>query len=132
MLAKKLLRIYDAQTVTFYSLAIGAITFLPLALAEFASNPSWVDGVNLSGSLGLLYGILFSSLVAYWSWQKGLSLLPANQAAFFFYLDPIFGTTLAIILLGEKLTPQLVIGGLLIITSVFLAENIRRSHPLHR
>src|SRR3989344_4491678 len=99
--AKKLLKTYDGGTVAFYSMAIGAFTFLPLALLEFEKNPNWINQVTLSGFMGILYGIFFASLLAYWAWQKGLSLLPAGQAAFFFYLDPISGTILAIILLGE-------------------------------
>lgn len=132
IIAKKLLRVYDGSIVTFYSMAIGALTFLPLFLLEYFANPKWFTFVTAQGFAGLLFGIFFSSLTAYWAWNKGLKLLPAGQAAFFFYLDPISGAILAIILLGEKLTPQLVIGGLLIAAAVFLAEQKRRSHPLIR
>ena len=130
--AKKLLKTYDGGTIAFYSMALGSFTFLPLALLEFVKNPNWINQVTLSGFLGILYGIFFASLFAYWAWQKGLSLLPAGQAAFFFYLDPISGTILAIILLGEKLTPQLVTGGLLISLGIILVEHKRHQHPLHQ
>ena len=130
--AKKLLKTYDGGTVAFYSMAIGALTFLPLALLEFVKNPNWINQVTLSGFMGILYGIFFASLLAYWAWQKGLSLLPAGRAAFFFYLDPISGTILAIILLGEKLTPQLILGGILIAVAVLLIEHKRRAHSLHQ
>lgn len=132
IIAKKLLKIYDGATVAFYSMAIGASTFLPLFIWEYLTNPHWLGNVNTQGFAGLLYGIFAASLIAYWTWQKGLALLPAGQAAFFFYLDPISGTILAMILLGEKLTPSLIIGGFLIATGVFLAEQKRRSHPLHK
>src|SRR3989344_149164 len=130
--AKKLLKTYDGGTIAFYSMALGSFTFLPLALLEFVKSPNWINQVTLSGFMGILYGIFFASLFAYWAWQKGLSLLPASQAAFFFYLDPISGTILAIILLGEKLTPQLAAGGLLIAAGVILVEQKRRTHPLHQ
>lgn len=131
IIAKKLLKVYDGGTVAFYSMAIGAATFLPLFLWEYQLNPTWIDQMTTKGLLGLLYGIFFASLAAYWTWQKGLSLLPAGNAAFFFYLDPISGAILAMILLGEKLTPSLVFGGLLITMAVFIAERHRKSHPLH-
>lgn len=132
IIAKKLLKVYDGGVVAFYSMAIGALTFLPLFLWEYISKPLWYMNVTTQGFTGLLFGIFFASLTAYWAWQKGLSLLPAGQASFFFYLDPISGAILAMILLGEKLTPQLIIGGILIAAAVFLAEQKRRSHPLHR
>ena len=132
IIAKKLLKTYDGSTVAFYSMAIGAATFLPLFLLEYAANPYWTENVTARGIAGLAFGILFASLGAYWAWNKGLKLLPAGQAAFFFYLDPISGTILAMILLGEKLTPQLVVGGILIAIAVFAAEQKRKTHPLHK
>lgn len=132
IIAKKLLKVYDGGTVAFYSMAIGAVTFLPLFLLEYQTNPTWPSQITLQGLGGLLFGIFFASLIAYWTWQKGLALLPAGQASFFFYLDPISGAILSIILLGERLTPSLAVGGLLIAAAVFLAEHKRRVHPLHK
>ncbi len=132
MTAKKLLKKYDSAVVTFFTMAIGALTFLPMFIWEYLKNPQWPNNINLQGTAGLLYGILFASLIAYIAWQKGLQKLPAGQASFFFYLDPISGAILSIILLGERLTPQLLIGGLLIAIAVFLAERSRKSHPLHK
>lgn len=132
IIAKKLLVKYNGSVVAFYTMAIGAATFLPMFVWEYFKNPTWTSNVTSQGLLGLLYGIFFASLVAYWTWHKGLKLMPAGQAAFFFYLDPISGAILAMILLGEKLTPSLIIGGVLIAAAVFLAEQKRRSHPLHK
>lgn len=132
IIAKKLLKVYDGGTVAFYTMAIGAFTFLPLFIWEYFKGSNWISEVTTKGFLGLLFGIFFASLTAYWAWQKGLKLLPAGQAAFFFYLDPISGAILAMILLGEKLTPSLIVGGILIALAVFLAEQKRKSHPLHK
>lgn len=132
IIAKKLLKVYDGSIVAFYSMAIGAFTFFPLFIWEYFAKPQWISEVSTRGFLGLLFGIFFASLAAYWAWQKGLALLPAGQAAFFFYLDPISGAILAMVLLGEKLTPSLIAGGILIAIAVFLAEQKRKSHPLAR
>lgn len=132
IISKKLLKKYSGETVAFVAMAIGGLIFFPLSLFELYQNPTWVTSLTTGTILGILYGIIFSSLIAYWTWQKGLSLLPATEASFFFYLDPISGATLSIILLGEKLTPTLLIGGILIVTAVLLAEHKRRLHPLHK
>lgn len=132
IVSKKLLKKYPGETVAFVAMAIGGLIFLPLALWETLANPTWIQTLSSQSILGILYGIGFSSLLAYWSWQKGLSLLPAGEASFFFYLDPVSGATLSIILLGEKITPALVSGGVLILSAVILAEHKRRAHPLHR
>jgi drug/metabolite transporter (DMT)-like permease len=132
IIAKKLLKTYDGSIVAFYTMAIGAATFAPLLVWELLKDPVWFQGVDIQGYSGLLYGIFFASLTAYWAWQKGLKLMPAGHAAFFFYLDPISGAILAMLLLGEKLTPSLAAGGLLICLAVLLAEQKRKSHPLIR
>lgn len=132
IISKKLLKVYDGSVVAFYTMAIGSATFLPLFLFDYFKNPQWINNVTTQGLLGLLFGIFFASLLAYWAWNRGLKLLPAGQAAFFFYLDPISGAVLAMILLGEKLTTQLVVGGALIALGVFLAEHHRKTHPLHK
>lgn len=132
IISKKLLKKYPGETVAFVTMAIGGIIFLPLALWETLANPTWIQALSTQSVLGILYGIGFSSLLAYWVWQKGLSLLPAGEASFFFYLDPVSGATLSILLLGEKITPALVAGGILILSAVILAEHKRKAHPLHR
>ncbi len=132
IIAKKLLKVYSPEIVTFYTMAIGAATFLPFALLELVNKPGWIFNLSFWGIFGILYGVFLASLFAYWAWQKGLSKLPAGQASFFFYLDPISGATLSIILLGEKLTTPLIIGSIFITIAIFIAETHRKDHPLHK
>lgn len=132
IVSKKLLRKYSGTIVAFYTMAIGSVTFLPLAIYEYFSNPGWIAGVSTTGILGIFYGVFVASLFAYWAWQVGLSKLSADSASFFFYIDPIFGAILAIILLGEKITSGLIIGAVLITLGVILVEFKRQPHPLYR
>lgn len=132
IIAKKLLKKYPPHTVSAYTMGLGAISLLPLALWELYKSPLWVTSLTSQGIGGILFGIIFASLIAHLAWQKGLSLLPAGEASFFFYIDPISGAVLAMILLGEKLTLPIIIGGILITSAVFLAEHKRKAHPLHK
>lgn len=132
IIAKKLLKNYEAGTIAFYAMFIGAVTFFPLYIYELFKYPQWITNVTISGYLGLAYGIFFASLAAYWAWQIGLKNLPAGQASFFFYLDPITGGIVSYLLLGEKITPSLIFGGCFIAAGVLLAEYRRQNHPLHQ
>ncbi len=132
IVSKKLLKVYTSTTVCFYSMAIGAVTLLPFFLIEIINNSSWISQLNSKSFVAILYGIFFASIIAYLAWQKALSILPAGQAAFYFYLDPISGAALSIILLGEKLTPSLILGGILITIAVLISEKHRQNHPLFR
>ena len=132
IIAKKLLKVYSPEIVTFYTMAIGAATFIPFALLELANKPGWVFNLSFWGIFGIFYGVFLASLFAYWAWQKGLAKLPAGQASFFFYLDPISGATLSILLLGEKLTLPLIIGSVFITAAIIIAQSHRKAHPLYK
>lgn len=132
IISKNLFKKYNSSTVTFYTMTVGTITFAPFAFYELWHDPNWVTRVTMSGWLGVLYGIFFASLVAYWAWQTGLSKMQAGKASFFFYLDPISGAILAVLLLGEAITTQLIVGTILITLGVIFAEFKRKSHPLYK
>lgn len=128
--AKKILKIYNPLVVSFYTTAIGAIVFLPVAASELHTNPAWYNHISLHGFLGLLYGIIFASFIAYSLWQKGLAILSAGEASLIFYLLPLFGIIFSIILLHEKFNSILVIGSIIILSGIVLAEYHRKKHPL--
>ncbi len=128
--AKKILKKYDPLVVSFYTMAIGAVVFSPIATSELFTNSLWFTHVSISGFLGLLYGIIFASFISYTLWQKGLAVLPAGEASFVFYLLPLFGIIFSIILLHEKFNPILIVGSLIIVAGIILAEFHRKTHPL--
>ena len=128
--SKKALKHHHFTVVVFYTTAIGAIVFMPLALMELFTKPNWYSNISTQGLLGLLYGIIFASFLGYTSWQKGLATTTATLASFVFYLLPITGIIFSIILLHESFSPLLIIGTLLVLAGVVLAEFHRKTHPI--
>lgn len=131
ILSKELFKKYSPQTVTFYSFLVGSLSFFPLFLLELFASP-WIFQLKFQGLLGILYGAIFSSAIAYFAWQWGLSKIKTSEAAFFFYLDPISGVLVSLVLLGEQITPLFVIGAILIGIGLLLAEYHRKAHPIHK
>jgi len=80
--------------------AAGGLMLIPFVLAEIAAGqyPVW-DGPAIAT---LAYIMLLPSLVAYLFYNRGVELLGPNRAAPFYHLIPIFGSTLAILFLGER------------------------------
>ncbi len=132
IVSKKLFKKYQPFTVVFHITWIGAALFLPMAAAELISNPQSLVGFNKQALIGILYGAIFSSTVAYTAWQWGLSKLPTSEAGLFLYLEPISAILVSIWLLGETITPLFVAGSLLVIFGVIFAESRRKIHPLHQ
>lgn len=132
MFSKKLFKKYNPLTITYYTFLIGALSFFPAFFYEFNNNPLWNVSFPKVAIFGILYGIIFSSLIAYSFWQWGLSKIDASRAGFFFYLDPIAGVLGAVILLSEKITQPFILGAILIFLGLFFSEGRLPYHHLFK
>jgi drug/metabolite transporter (DMT)-like permease len=102
---------------------IGFVTLLPLTLyfykGEFFTQ---IASLNKSYLLGILYMALISGSLAYYLWIKAQKSIEVGEAALFGYLNPIFAAPLALFWLGETLTPIFILGAIIIIIGVVVAE----------
>ena len=65
---------------------------------------------------------LFSSCIAYFTYNLGVSLIEASEATLFDYLKPIFTAPLAFFLLKEEITLPFLIGAMIITIGVAISE----------
>jgi DME family drug/metabolite transporter len=99
--------------VTLVGFAGGAMLLTPVVLVaglRFTTDPVAV-GV-------LLYLGIVPSAVAYAMFFTGLRSVPAAVASIVTLLEPLTATALATLLLGERLAPLALIGGLLVLAAV--------------
>jgi drug/metabolite transporter (DMT)-like permease len=86
-----------------FTMACGALLLLPPSIWEYA------NGIRLkfdtTTMLTLAYVVIFPSSLAYLFFNRGIAAIGPNRAAPFFHLVPVFGSVMAILLLGEE--PQL-------------------------
>ena len=97
----------EPEKVLIYQL-IGSIPFLLLAAASggelhlpHASGLAW---------LSLLYQSVVVSFASYLTWFWLIRSYPAGRLAAFSFLTPLFGVLAAALLLGDKVTPMLLVG----------------------
>lgn len=76
--------------------------------------------------LSILYISVASTAVAFFAWNKGLSLLSSHQAGPFFFFQPVVGSLLGWAILGEQLTIAFFGGTILIIIGVY--HSFKYSH----
>lgn len=82
--------------------SMGMVMLLPFYLAQ---------GYTLEREIGLLrqfywaiaYVVLFTSILSYYMWHKGIAELGADRTGQFTHLMPLFGSFLAYLFLGERL-----------------------------
>jgi drug/metabolite transporter (DMT)-like permease len=118
--SKKLLRRYSPLEVQLYSCYVVVIFLLPFALTveprAFRTVPEFTTGVWF----GLLMLALFHYFLSMIIFLRVLSRLDATQAGLSNYLIPFFGVLLAALILHERLTRFMVLGGLIVLGSTLL------------
>jgi len=110
----------DDLAATGWAFTLGAAVLAPLAAAtghnalSFAVTPA-------SAGLLLLLG-LGPTAIAYAAYFRGLRTAPAGTAALMALLEPLVGTVLAVLILGDRLSPAGFAGGALLITALVLEK----------
>jgi drug/metabolite transporter (DMT)-like permease len=99
---------------------IGAVLLLPLYLAESLSGRPMP--LSAPALLAVGYVALFASVLAYLAYNRAVALVGANTAGLAMHLVPVFGTLLAILLLGEVPRAYHAIGIGLIAAGIWLAQ----------
>lgn len=127
---KKVAEKYHPFSLVYSFFVVSLIGFLPLALLE---NPQLFtqNYLNLPNAfLASFYMGTLGSLGAFYLYQYGQKLIEASEASLFTYLTTIFSVLLAIFWLGEKLTLPFIIGGMIVIIGLVIAESRRKKRVI--
>lgn len=127
VLSKKIHQNYSSITISFTSFISTVIILIFLIPFELAIRPLNIDAITLTGMISLFGVALFSSVVMIYLLQTGIKINGAFIASIFGYTAPFFAIISAIPILSEKLTPELIIGGILIIFGVFYATTFSQA-----
>jgi len=129
---RKLFHDQNPIQLMFWAFVMGGLSFFPFALYEYGINPVLYQTIDMKGIIGILFGSIFSSAVAYTCYAYGLSKITASESSIFTYIDPVAGTVLAFFMLHEPITIPFVIGALFIFDGIYIAEHRIHYHPFHR
>ena len=108
-----------AQVYTTSSIVFGTITCLPFTLWL---TESWQIHWNWQGIAGLLYIGVGCSWLAYYLWNKGINSVDSNLAGILVSLEPVFAILLAVLLLGEHISPLSWLGILAAIATTLISS----------
>ena len=81
-------------------MGVGALFLLPAMVLELAGGRTLT--FDTESVVSFVYICIFPSLLGYLFLNRGVELIGANRAAPFMHLVPVFGSVLAIVLLGER------------------------------
>jgi drug/metabolite transporter (DMT)-like permease len=110
---------HQLSLISFTTLC-GALMLAPFSVWEYSTGAVLkFDFLTLAT---LAYVLIFPSTLAYLFFNRGVALIGPNRAAPFFHLVPVFGSAMAILLLGEQ--PRLfhLLGYALVLAGVVIAS----------
>jgi len=127
---RDILKKVNAIQVAAITFLFGSLTFIPMIPKELAN---WdISFLNVAGWTGIIFGVFFSSALAYFLFYHGVSKLKAQDVGIFTYIDPLSAILVAAPLLQEYPNIFYILGGILIFGGIYFAEGRIHWHPFHR
>jgi drug/metabolite transporter (DMT)-like permease len=98
--------------VTAISTWLALPLLIPTAAVEWKSSPT---NFTLPLILVCIYIGIFPTVIAFLCWNEGVRRVGPNQAMAFYNMLAVYGALFGILFLGESLTWELVVGGVLVV-----------------
>lgn len=132
IILKGIANAYKPIILTTLAFTLGFFTMLPLAFVEYLQNPNWIYHLSAFSFFGIAYVVIGNSILAYTLFHYAIRVVSATAANTVSYIMPVVAASIAIPILGERLTIPFLIGSAIIVIGVFLAETRHAAHPLHK
>ncbi len=119
VLVKRVPSDYSQIVVITYSILVALIFLTPFVLPRLNEiNISQLAHPTIWG--GILYLGIVSTAGGFLFWNRGLQLLNVSGGGLFFFFQPLVGTLLGWLILGENIGPMFWVGAALILIGVLL------------
>jgi len=108
----------DVLVTTTWQLVAGGLLLVPVAAVVEGAPPA----LDLPAVLALAYLGLVGSALGYLLWFRGLTRMDAGAVALVGLVNPVVGTTLGVLLLGEPFGPVHLVAVVVTLGSVLAAQ----------
>lgn len=125
-LSKRWMREISPMLLTSGTMISGAIGLVLLSLFDPLSQWKTLGLLHLTQWLAVLFLALFCSVFSYFTYNFALSKIEASRVAVYFYFEPLVSLVLGVLLLGEQLTWQTVVGALIISGAVIAVQHMQQ------
>jgi len=127
---KKIIKTVDPSVIMSLQFFVGSVAFIPMMVRELQT---WsFSSLTSEGWVGIIYGIFFSSALAYFLLNYALKRITAQEIGVFEYMKPVVAILVAIPLLAEFPDVFFVIGSVLIFMGVYVSERHPHYHRIHK
>lgn len=123
VLGRKYLKGSSSMETTTYTMITGSLCLI--VLTTFLPSPQSLSHVTVSAWGAILFMALFTSVLGYLWWNKGMATIGASNTSLFFNLVPVV-TMILSILTGAPISLPQFIGTCLVILGVLTASGFLR------
>ncbi|MVX62630.1 EamA family transporter [Clostridium chromiireducens] len=121
VLIKKVDNKYDQLLIVKKTFFYGVITMLPILFVTKV-NITKVPNLRIDIILNLLFLSIFASVLCFLMWNKAVKVIGAVKTTNYIYFVPIITMISSSIVLGEKISGLMILGGMLIFCGVYVSQ----------
>jgi drug/metabolite transporter (DMT)-like permease len=123
IISQRGLKTYPAALMMFIVMLFGWLFSTILFLTGRGRES--IPKLSIDGWIAIVLLGVFCSGLAYSFWYDALKILPPAQVGSFLFIEPFVTVIVSFFLLGEKMTPVSLFGGVIIIFGVWLVNRIQ-------
>lgn len=120
VLVRKITQILDVLSFSLIAFLGGLPVSVPAGVWELKTVA--IGEISLGVVGGILFLGIISTALAMVLWNTAFAFTDANLASLTFFAQPLIGTLLGWLILGEEITPLFLVGGLFIGIALFIAS----------
>ena len=106
--------------------ALGLLYSLPFTVAEACLLPP--PALSPALLTGILYAGVGCSFISFWFWTLAVDRIGPVRAGIVYYSLPVFAAVASVLVLGERIAPAQIAGGVLVIGGILVATLVIPHH----
>ncbi|MFK7902477.1 MAG: DMT family transporter, partial [Nitratireductor sp.] len=118
----------DVHWLSFIAVLASSAFIISLFYSGYEVATDTAIWPDLTGTLIVFYTAIFPSILSQVFWIRSVELIGSNSSAIWINVVPVFGTLLAILIVGERFQIFHGLGMLLIIGGVWIAQR-KKTNP---
>jgi drug/metabolite transporter (DMT)-like permease len=119
----------DPLVASLYEMMVGGTAMVLVGLLRGEAGRLHVSAIDGKGWFALIYLVGFGSLLAYSAYAYLLANAPISLIATYAYVNPVVAVFLGWLILAERVTLEIVLGGAVVVLGVGLVVSAERRRP---
>ncbi|MEV8377759.1 EamA family transporter [Kribbella sp. NPDC056861] len=116
----------DPLVATLYEMAIGGAAMVLIGVLRGEPGRLDLGAIHSSGWIALAYLVVFGSLLAYSAYSYLLANAPISLIGTYAYVNPVVAVFLGWLVLSERVTTEILLGGAVVVLGVALVVSAER------